>query len=419
MKFKKTPKQYEQVRMFGGPAKHCMSYGGSRAAKTFGTVRTIVIRAAKVKSKHLIVRKHFNSVKRSIFMGTFPEVMRLSFPDLPYKENRSDFIHILPNGSEIWYCGLDNLKSAEKVLGTEFSTIFFNECSELDYSSMQIILSRLAEKNSLRNKVYYDMNPPSKSHWSYDVFIRKLSPLDLEPLSDPESYESLLMNPIDNLDNLDEEYLALLKSMPEKERERFLLGEFADDSDGQAYYAFDRDRHVKEFNQFRTPLMIGSDFNVAPTTSIIFQIVNGAMYVWDEVYLEVGDTYKLCDALKKKGMNGGDVYPDSTGKNRKTSGKSDFDILKENGFRIRTVHNPLQRDRVNNINRLLSADKLFIHPRCKKLINDLSKVQWKNGKLDEGPDKKLTHVSDCVGYPAWQLLPLNSVVKAVQIGKYR
>jgi len=419
MNFKKTPKQYEQVRMFGGSAWHLMSYGGSRSGKTFGTIRALIIRGSKVKSKHLIVRKHFNSAKRSIFNGTFPTVMRLSFPDLPFKENRTDFIQVLPNGSEYWYCGLDNLKSAEKALGNEFSSIYFNECSELDYTSMKIILSRLAEKNSLVNKVYYDMNPPPKSHWSYDVFIRKLNPIDLEPLPDPENYASILMNPLDNMENIDDNYINILKAMPEKERERFMMGVFADDSDGQAYYAFDRDRHVKEFNKFRTPLMIGSDFNVAPTTSIIFQIVNGCMYVWDEVYLEVGDTYKLCDALKKKGMNGGDVYPDSTGKNRKTSGKSDFDILKENGFRIRTVHNPLQRDRVNNINRLLSADKMFIHPRCKKLINDLSKVQWKNGKLDEGPDKKLTHVSDCVGYPAWQLLPLNSVVKAVQVGRYR
>ena len=165
--------------------------------------------------------------------------------------------------------------------------------------------------------------------------------------------------------------------------------------------------------------MIGSDFNVSPTTSIVFQICNGVMYVCDEVWLDVGDTFKLCDALIKKGVKGGKVFPDSTGKNRKTSGKSDFDILKENGFTVQYVHNPLQRDRVNNINRLFTHDAIIVHPRCKKLINDLSKVQWKNGKLDEGADKKLTHISDCLGYPAWQLFPMNAVVGAVTIGKYR
>ena len=418
MAFAKTLKQCEQVKMFAGDAKNCMSYGGSRSGKTFGTIRAIIARAAKEKSTHLIVRKHFNSVKRSIFLKTFPDVMRISFPTLQYKENRSDWFQKLPNGSEIWYCGIDNLKSAEKALGLEFSSIYFNECSELDYSTMQIIVSRLAEKNSLKNKLYYDMNPPPKSHWSYDLFIRKLSPVDMEPLPDPENYVSILMNPKDNMENIDPEYLQLLATMPERDRIRFLNGEFSDDSDGQAYYAFDRDRHVQEFNNFRVPLMIGSDFNVSPTTSIIFQICNGVMYVVDEVWLDVGDTYKLCDALKKKGAKGGNLYPDSTGKNRKTSGKSDFDILKENGYTIKSVHNPLQRDRVNNINRMFTNDLIVVHPRCKKLINDLEKVSWKNGNLDEGVDKKLTHVSDCLGYPAWQLFPMNSVLKAT-IGKYR
>ena len=166
---------------------------------------------------------------------------------------------------------------------------------------MQIILSRLAEKNELKKRIYYDMNPPSKSHWSYDVFIKKLNPVDGEPLKNPDEYDSILMNPMDNMENLDEEYLTLLENMTEKERERFMLGVFSDDSDGQAYYAFKRDEHVQEFKKFSSPVMVGSDFNVAPTTSIIFQFVNNTFYILDEVYLPVGDTFKLCDALINKG----------------------------------------------------------------------------------------------------------------------
>jgi PBSX family phage terminase large subunit len=371
------------------------------------------------KSTHAIIRKNFNSVKRSIIMDTLPKVLKLCFPNLEYSINRTDWFLTIPNGSRLMFFGLDNPKNSEKILGLEFSTLYFNETSEIDYSSVQIAITRLAEKNRLNKRIYMDMNPSSKAHWTYDLFIRKLNPVDNETLNNPDQYASLIMNPTDNLENLDKEYVDLLNNMPEQERERFLLGLFADDSDGQAYYAFRRDDHVQEFEKFRTPIMFGMDFNVSPSTAIIFQFVNNTFFILDEVYLQVGDTYKVADELNRRGYRGGDIYPDSTGKNRKTSGKSDFDILKESGFRIKTVHNPLQRDRVNNVNRLFSHDRIIVHKRCKKLINDLEKTKWKNGKLDEGKDKLLTHVSDCLGYPTWQLAPINAIIKKVSASKYR
>ena len=292
----------------------------------------------------------------------------------------------------------------------EFSTIYFNEASELDYSSVQIALSRLAEKNMLKKRVWFDFNPPSKSHWSYWLFIKKLDPIESEPLRNPDDYGHLLMNPKDNLENIDEDYLSILEAMPARDRERFLNGTFSDESEGQAYYSFSRERHVKEVKKVNVPVMIGMDFNVNPMTAVAFQIVNGNMHVIKEFYLPNSDTFKMADAIKRAGYTGAYVYPDSTGSNRKTSGMSDFDILKQSGFTIKSVHNPLQRDRVNNVNRLFTNDRIIIDSSCKKLIGDLEQVVWKNNKLDEGK-KQLTHVSDAFGYPAWNLLNDSFLVK--------
>jgi hypothetical protein len=165
--------------------------------------------------------------------------------------------------------------------------------------------------------------------------------------------------------------------------------------------------------------MFGMDFNVSPSTAIIFQFVNNTFFILDEIWLKVGDTYKVADELNRRGYRGGDIFPDSTGRNRKSSGKSDFDILKEYGFRIKTVQNPLQRDRVNNVNRLFSHDRIIVHKRCKKLINDLEKLKWKNGKLYEGTDKMLGHAFDAFSYPTWQLAPINAIIKKVTASKYR
>jgi phage terminase large subunit-like protein len=40
------------------------------------------------------------------------------------------------------------------------------------------------------------------------------------------------MNPEDNLENISEEYMALLASLPERKKKRFLRGQFGDDNEG-------------------------------------------------------------------------------------------------------------------------------------------------------------------------------------------
>lgn len=405
--FSKTKRQKEAIPILSN---HYMTalYGGSRSGKTFILVYALIVRASRVKSRHVIIRKTFNSLKRAVVFDTLPKVMQICFPNLPYELNKTDWFVTLPNGSEIFFAGLDDAKRSEKILGMEFSTEYFNEASELDYSSIQIAISRLAEKNSLTKRVWFDFNPPTKSHWSYWLFIKKLDPLENEPLENPEEYAHFLMNPRDNLDNIDENYIKILEKMPEKERERFLEGRFSDSNDGQAYYAFDREIHVDEVKQATGAIYIGMDFNVDPMTAVIFQYVNSKFHIIDEVFLQNSDTYKMTDYLLKKGYRG-NIIPDSTGRNRKTSGKSDHDILKENGFKVVPTHNPFVTDRVNNVNRLLSSGRIIVSPRCKKLINDLEKVSWKDNKLDQKTDKLLTHISDALGYGLWKLDPITSV----------
>lgn len=334
--------------------------------------------------------------------------MKIAFPDLPVEWNKSDYYLTLPNGSEIWVAGLDDEKRVEKILGKEYSTIYFNECSQIPYKSVQVALTRLAEKNDLKKKAYYDENPPSKKHWSYWLFIKKLDPVDNVPV-DPEKYDSILMNPKDNLENIDEEYITeVLDNLSEQQKKRFKDGEFSSDDDGVAYYSFDREKHVIDIERGKLvgQRLIGMDFNVQPMTAVMVHYCNNTFYVFQEAFLENSDTFKMTDHLLKMGHRGANIYPDSTGKNRKTSGKSDHLILQEAGFRVQYTRNPLVFDRVNNINRLLMEGRIVISPECKKLINDLEKVSWKDGQLDQKTDKMVTHISDALGYLCWSIEPL-------------
>lgn len=236
--FTLTKAQDKAMDLLISDASHCALGGGSRSGKTFLLVRAIIIRALKAnKSRHVIFRFRFNAIKASVIYDTLPKVLELCFPELPSVDsmlNKTDWFLTLPNGSEIWFAGLDDKERTEKVLGQEFATLYFNEASQIPYASFSLAQSRLAQKTNgvLKLKCYVDFNPPSKKHWTYRMFIEKIEPMDQRPFQNPMKYGFFLINPGDNTENLDPEYIAQLDAMPEKHRNRFLLGKFADDSDG-------------------------------------------------------------------------------------------------------------------------------------------------------------------------------------------
>lgn len=231
--FSKTKIQVDACNLFLTKAKEFLLVGGSRSGKSFIIVRTILLIALKhAGSRHLIARYRFNSVKNSIWSDTLRKVLKLCFPGLVIKYNNQDYYLTLPNGSEVWIAGLDDKERAEKILGMEFLTIFLNEASQISFDAYSIIKTRLAQKiEGARNMLFIDENPPSKKHWSFKIFIDHVDPEQNTTL-ESDRYGWIRMNPIDNLDNISTEYMDILNSMPLRKRQRFLDGQFSDDTEG-------------------------------------------------------------------------------------------------------------------------------------------------------------------------------------------
>jgi PBSX family phage terminase large subunit len=216
--------------------KHTMLYGGSRSGKTTIAVRNVILRAHKTSSRHLLCRFRFNHAKTSLWHDTIPKVLKLCFDSGKYKPkfDKSDWYVEFKVGfnqtSQIWLGGVDDKERVEKILGNEYSTIYGNECSQIAYGAITTLRTRLAEKTILKNKFYYDCNPPSKKHWSYQEFIEGKIPLT----HDKSNLDSghLLLNPHGNVANLPEDYILELENLPKREKDRFLLGKFLADSDG-------------------------------------------------------------------------------------------------------------------------------------------------------------------------------------------
>jgi len=232
--FKKTDDQLEAIRLLSGTAKYVLLFGGSRSGKTFILVYALIIRALKAPgSRHAILRFRANAVRQAIRNDTFIKVMRLCFPGLKWKENRVDGLIQLSNGSEIWFGGLDSAERADKILGREFATIYFNECSEISYTAIMTALTRLAQKTSLVNKAYFDCNPSGKKHWSYKLFVDRIDPESKVPLLFPKNYISMLMNPCGNAENLPDGYIdETLSGLSRRQRQRFLEGRWLDETEG-------------------------------------------------------------------------------------------------------------------------------------------------------------------------------------------
>lgn len=240
--FKPTERQSEAARVLGGPQTHVMLFGGSRSGKTFITCRSIAVRAlAAPGSRHAILRFRFNHIKASVVLDTWPKMMTLCFPQIVYRIDKTDWYCELGDGSQVWFGGLDDKERTEKILGQEYATLYFNECSQIPWNSIALAHTRLAQKvdcdvegmkRAMRLKAYYDCNPPSQAHWSYKVFIKRRDPETGNPLANTEDYASLQMNPVDNLANLPADYMDRLAALPARMKARFLDGKFADITEG-------------------------------------------------------------------------------------------------------------------------------------------------------------------------------------------
>lgn len=229
-----TRKQEIAVGLLGGAATHCMLYGGSRSGKTFVLLRSLLFRALALKSRHAILRYRFNHIKASIIYDTLPKVLDACYPGVAERSrlDKTDWFMTLPNGSEVWFGGLDDKERTEKILGQEYATIYLNECSQIPWASRNMAMTRLAQNvPGMRLKAYYDCNPPGMAHWTYRLFMERRDPDRRTTVANPDNYTALIMNPMDNEANLPASYLTELQNMSEAMRRRFMLGQFADTSE--------------------------------------------------------------------------------------------------------------------------------------------------------------------------------------------
>lgn len=223
----------------------------------------------------------------------------------------------------------------------------------------------------------------------------------------------------DNALNLPDDYIATLREdYPPQLIEAYLNGQFVNLTSGTVYTNYDRQQHRStERVESNEPLFVGMDFNVTKMAATIY-VKRKSGKEWHAVD-EIVDGYDTPDVIRilQERYPGHHitVYPDSSGKNRKSVGASISDIsLLQGVFKVKAKNsNPFVRDRILAVNSALHRGVLFINDEsCPTTADNLEQqVYDANGE----PDKKngKDHQNDATGYPIAYEMPITKPIAQV------
>ena len=297
----------------------------------------------------------------------------------------------------------------ERLRGTNLAWFGLDELSYTSEESWLRLEGRLRDPKATKLCGFAVWTP--KGHdWVWRRFIAN-------PV---QGYEVIIAKPFENrhiLDAVPDFYDRLKSSYDERFFRQEVLGEYLNTESGRVYHAFSREDHLGEARvEPGLPLLWALDFNVDPMCSVVAQKQGDRIVVLDEIVLSRASTYQACEEFWnrfRQHPGGIIVYGDASGQNCRTTGSTDYQLIRE--FFARTPYrrvdyrvpksNPAVRDRVLTVNaKLRSASgevQMSISPKCRELIKDMDEVVYKPGStvIDKERDPKRTHLSDALGIP--------------------
>lgn len=186
-------------------------------------------------------RRSLTNLKKTTFLSFLKVISNKEWglglnPEDYFKVNWQTNIVEFHNGSKIFLMDMAHQPSDPEYLrfgGLELDGAFVDESNECDRKALEILSSRIGRGiTDLPTKLLETFNP-SKNH-VYTRFYQqwKLKCFDKHTIFIPAL-------PIDN-PHLSEEYIEILKTLPEVQRQRLLYGNFDYDDDDRALCSFDK-----------------------------------------------------------------------------------------------------------------------------------------------------------------------------------
>ena len=309
------------------------------------------------------------------------------------------------NGCLIYLYSLEN---PDSIRGISVSYCWLDELAFSTENALQVVQGRMRGTKSKERQMFISSSPNGFN------FCYELSRKQSTHLITAKTWDNTFL-PLDYVHSLVEQYGGSIVNgeyvinTPLAKQE--ILGEFVNLQAGAVYSLFERGINVLpcQLNK-QYPVYVGIDFNIDCMNMTYNQFIGGKIYCCKEVSLTNRDANTL-DAgkriitdLSSQGYNV-IVVPDSTGKARKTassSSKSDHQILRDLGLRLADTHNPLIRDRQNNLNIKFHKKEVVVDTSCNTVIKEIETLSSRD---TEG---NVAHASVTLGYVVWLLMPLKA-----------
>jgi len=225
------------------------------------------------------------------------------------------------------------------------------------------------------------------------------------------SYSMVQASTYENAEYLPPDYIdSLLETYPDELVSAYVNGEFVNLRSGTVYTGYDRiGNRTDATMEEGEALKVGMDFNVTNMSAVIYVVRDGVWYAVDELK-QIYDTPAMVQTIKERyPKHSIRVYPDATGKNRKSTNASisDISLLEAAGFQVYAHKaNPAVKDRVLAANKAFSGKKVLINDTmCPEYATCLEQLVYdKNGE----PDKTMNidHLPDAGTYPIEYEMPV-------------
>lgn len=371
---------------------HTAIVGGFRSGKSHaGVLKTI-----KKKTEH-------PGIPVAYYLPTYGLIRDVAYPKfsemldligIPKQLNKSDHEFLTPYG-RIIFRSMDN---PDTIVGYETVYGCADEIDILSTDHARDAFVKMVARNSVlvngKDNSFDFVSTPEGFKFLYDFFIKDAS--------NPNKH--LIQAKTDGNPFISEGYIKTLSmSYTPEQLQAYLNGEFVNLTSGNVYHHFDRkENHTDRTVKDGEVLHIGMDFNVTKMNAVI-NVFDGKIRSAVAEIVNAYDTPQMIELIKERfPKHQIVVYPDASGDNRKSSGKSDIELLRQAGFTVRKPSkNPFVKDRVNSMNMALKSTSgertLFVNTNnCPALTEALEKQTYKNGE----PDKTsgFDHITEAEGY---------------------
>jgi len=316
--------------------------------------------------------------RAAMMQSTLRTLKELLIPGT-YEIQESKSIININGGGQIYFTGFDD---EYKIRSINAGCICVDEGIEITEDEYLTLISRVRNVSDNHRQLAIVTNPSGKNHYLWKRYF-----------SGSLNTEVIQASTLDNY-HLPKDYIERLKTLPDVEYRRNVLGEWCS-PENLCIYEFNRDKHVINCDDKYDNYLISIDPGYTdPTALLLIGIKDKQYFVIDEFYASGctnSDIIKFLD--KYKPLNPKLIIDPSS-----ASFIAELATIKYN---VEKANNSVDQG-ILTLNDCFKNNKLFIDVKCKNLINSLELYAYKLNS--EIPEHQYSHACDSLRYAQMYLV---------------